>query len=91
MSANQHFHYAGWSAFVNAPCGVIGFVSLVTFFPAGQPFGMIHDGSSVFFALSLIPLETACKGTYAALARRRSMRRLMAAWIIASPVSGSRS
>ena len=56
MSAHQLFYYAGWSAYINAAAGIIGFVSLVAFFSAGQPFGTINDSASVFFALSLIPL-----------------------------------
>jgi len=56
MQSNQLFRCAGWSAYVNVGANIIGFVSLVVFFSVGGIAGPINDSSSIFFALSLIPL-----------------------------------
>lgn len=53
------FQFAAWSAYLNAVANVVGAVSLALFFAGYVPFGKINDASSVFFALSLIPVALA--------------------------------
>lgn len=59
MSENQLFYYAGWSAYINAIANLIGAVSLALLFAGNPPFGKVNDASSVFFALTLIPVALA--------------------------------
>src|SRR5918994_1059610 len=54
-NTSQLFRFAGWSAYVNAVAGVIGFVSLFVFFAVDGLWGFINDISSIPFFLSLIP------------------------------------
>lgn len=55
MNTNQLFHFAAWSAYLNAVVKVMGAVSLALLFAGNQAFGRISDSSSVFFSLLLIP------------------------------------
>ena len=56
MISSQLFHYAGWSAYLSAVATIIGFVTIITFFSMGEPFGTINDISSVVIALSTLPI-----------------------------------
>ena len=56
MTRSQFFRYAGWSAYVNAAATILGFVTIIAFFIAGPPFGIINDASSVVIALSTLPV-----------------------------------
>lgn len=53
------FSYAAWSAYLNAAANLIGALSLALLFAGHASFGKINDASSVFFALSLIPVALA--------------------------------
>lgn len=53
-NTSQLVRFAGWSAYVNAAAGVIGFISLFVFFAVGGRWGLINDISSIRFFLSLI-------------------------------------
>lgn len=59
MTTPEVFRYAGWSAYLSAAATIVGFVTLIVFFSVGEPFGTIHDISSIILALSLLPLALA--------------------------------
>ena len=56
MSNNSLYRFAGWSAYVSAGATIFGFVTLITFFILGDPFGIMNDMSSVVIVLSAIPI-----------------------------------
>lgn len=56
MSNNNLYRFAGWSAYVSAGATIFGFITLITFFMAGEPFGTMNDVSSVFISLSALPV-----------------------------------
>jgi hypothetical protein len=51
--------FAAWSAYLNAAANLVGAISLALLFAGNVPFGRINDASSVFFALTLIPVALA--------------------------------
>lgn len=51
--------FAAWSAYLNAISNVVGALALALLFAGYAPFGKVNDASSVFFALSLIPVALA--------------------------------
>lgn len=53
------FQFAAWSAYLNAISNVVGALALALLFAGYAPFGKVNDASSVFFALSLIPVALA--------------------------------
>jgi hypothetical protein len=56
MSNNSLFRFAGWSAYLSAAATIFGFVTLITFFVVGEPFGTMNDVSSVVIVLSALPV-----------------------------------
>jgi hypothetical protein len=52
----QLFRYAGWSAYVSATATILTFVSAISFFSLGQPFGTLNDIASVFQVVFMLPL-----------------------------------
>jgi hypothetical protein len=56
MNKSSLFRLAGWSAYLTAIATIIGFVTLITFFIVGEPYGTINDISSVVIALSALPV-----------------------------------
>ena len=56
MNKNSLFRFAGWSAYVSAAATIFGFVTLITFFIVGDPFGIMNDVSSVVIVLSALPV-----------------------------------
>lgn len=56
MDKSSLSRFAGWSAFVSAGATIFGFVTLITFFIVGDPFGIMNDVSSVVIVLSALPI-----------------------------------
>jgi Domain of unknown function (DUF4386) len=56
MNRNSLFRFAGWSAYVSAGATIFGFVTLITFFIVGDPYGIMNDVSSVVIVLSALPV-----------------------------------
>jgi hypothetical protein len=56
MNKSSPFRLAGWSAYLTATATIVGFVTLITFFIVGEPYGTINDISSVVIALSALPV-----------------------------------
>jgi hypothetical protein len=56
MNKSIQFRLAGWSAYLTAIATIVGFVTLITFFMVGEPYGTINDISSVVIALSALPV-----------------------------------
>src|SRR4030067_1347664 len=56
MNKDSLFRFAGWSAYVSAAATIFGFVTLITFFIVGDPFGIMNDVSSVVIVLSALPI-----------------------------------
>jgi hypothetical protein len=56
MNKSFPFRLAGWSAYLTATATIVGFVTLITFFIVGEPYGTINDISSVVIALSALPI-----------------------------------
>ncbi len=52
MDKSSLFRLVGWSAYVSAAATIIGAVTLVIFFSAGDPFGIMNDISSVVIGLT---------------------------------------
>ena len=48
--------FAGWAAFASAIATVLGLLTLLVFYAAGQPWGTINDITSVLLALFLLPV-----------------------------------
>lgn len=56
MNKSSLFRFAGWSAYVSAAATIFGFVTLITFFIVGDPFGIMNDVSSIVIVLSVLPV-----------------------------------
>jgi len=56
MNQSSLFRFAGWSAYVSAGATIFGFVTLITFFIVGDPFGIMNDVSSIIIVLSALPV-----------------------------------
>ena len=56
MNKSSPLRLAGWSAYLTATATIVGFVTLITFFIVGEPYGTINDISSVVIALSALPI-----------------------------------
>jgi len=56
MNQSSLFRFAGWSAYVSAAATIFGFVTLITFFMVGEPFGTMNDVSSIVIVLAAIPI-----------------------------------
>jgi hypothetical protein len=49
-------NFGGWSAVVSGIATIVGFVTLIAFFALGEPWGTINDITSIFLALSIVPV-----------------------------------
>ncbi len=56
MDKSSLSRFAGWSAFVSAGATIFGFVTLITFFMVGDPFGIMNDVSSIIIVLTALPV-----------------------------------
>lgn len=77
MNKSAPFRLAGWSAYLTATATIIGFVTLITFFMVGEPYGTINDISSVVIALAALPVLFALYQSHRSAAPTGSLTALM--------------